>query len=249
MALREIRCFLQTHVRSVTDLEAVGVASFGPLNHGVIQATPKAGWSGFDWYDFIGSWGPVPCRVDTDVNAAALAEHHARRGEVRSLAYLTVGTGIGVGLVFADRILEGLMHPEAGHQLLGREPDDTFTGVCPFHGSCWEGLASGPSLQARWGQPGETLPPRHPAWDLEARYLARGCLNVFYTVQPEVLVLGGGVGTAAGLRRRVVRYLKSFSAGYLGVGSRMENWSARLQAPRHPNPGLVGAAILARQAR
>lgn len=247
-AVAEIQRFVQAHLGSPSDLEAVGVASFGPLNRGVIQSTPKLGWTGFDWFDLVAEWGPIPCRVDTDVNAAALAEYHARRGKVRSLAYLTVGTGIGAGFVLEGTILEGMMHPEAGHQLLGRESDDAFPGVCPFHGSCWEGLASGPALRARWGQVGEDLPPDHPAWDLEARYLARGCLNLFYTVQPEVLVLGGGVGSAGELRSRVTRYLRDFSAGYLGKGSPLEEWDLRLQSPLLPHPGLAGAALLARQA-
>jgi fructokinase len=167
-------------------LAAIGIASFGPIDpdpastsFGFVTSTPKPGWAQVDLAGAVARALGVPFGFDTDVNAAALGEH--RWGAARGLdtfVYLTVGTGIGGGAMVGGRLAHGLLHPEMGHLLIPRRDDDDFPGVCPFHGSCFEGMASGPALEGRWGQPAETLPDDHPAWELEAHYLALGLANI-----------------------------------------------------------------------
>ncbi|MCK7480988.1 MAG: ROK family protein [Candidatus Moduliflexus flocculans] len=134
------------------------------------------------------------------MNAAALAEYRLGAAEGQDPAiYLTVGTGIGGGAVVNGKLLHGAAHPEMGHMLMSRRGDDAFPGSCPFHGSCWEGLASGPAVEARWGRRGEDLPPGHPAWDLEAWYLAQGIVNLLMVLSPRAVILGGGISQVPGL--------------------------------------------------
>ena len=183
-------------------LAAVGVGCFGPVDlretsatWGFITTTPKAGWANVDVAGRLTRDLGVPVAFDTDVNAAAFGE--ARWGAAQGLdtfVYLTVGTGIGGGGLQRGQPMHGLVHPEMGHMLLPRDPSaDPFPGVCPFHGGCLEGLASGPAMLARWGQPAESLPADHPAWALEARYLALAAVNLVCTLSPQRIVLGGGV--------------------------------------------------------
>jgi fructokinase len=205
------------------DLVAVGVASFGPAEvrpgtpeYGRILATPKPGWSGADVVGTLGRAAPgVPVAFDTDVNGAAAGE--ARWGAGRDLAggallYLTVGTGIGGGVW--PRASGA--HAEMGHIPVPHDRSvDPFPGRCPFHGDCWEGLASGPALQDRWGMPAEDLPADHPAWDLEAEYLAAGLQALVLTLAPARAVVGGGVSAAPGLLSRVRAAIVRRLAGYL----------------------------------
>lgn len=178
-------------------VSAVGVGFFGPLDRaqGRITCTPKSGWPGADIQGALSGLG-VPVVIDTDVNAAALGEAWRGAGQgAQTLMYLTVGTGIGGGLLHEQRPVGGRWHPEVGHIPLPREADDQdFVSECPFHRSCLEGLASGPAIKARWGAAGETLGADHPAWDLEARILAAGLRTVAATCAPDRVVLGGGVG-------------------------------------------------------
>jgi fructokinase len=210
-------------------LTALGVASFGPIDlasrsptYGFITTTPKPGWA------------------HTDVNAAALAEQ--RWGAARDAAgvvYVTVGTGIGGGAVVNGRPIHGLVHPEMGHVRIPHDrAADPFAGACPHHGDCWEGLAAAPALAARWGRPPESLPDDHPAWDLEARYLAAGLVNVILTLSPERVVLGGGVMSRAGLLDRVRRHASVLLAGYVQA--------AEILAPElGERSGVLGAFALA----
>jgi fructokinase len=204
-------------------LAAIGVGCFGPVDlregsatWGFITTTPKAGWANVDVAGPLTKGLGVPVAFDTDVNAAAFGE--ARWGAAQGLdtfVYLTVGTGIGGGGLLGGQPMHGLVHPEMGHMLLPRDPTaDAFPGVCPFHGGCLEGLASGPAMLARWGQPAESLPADHPAWALEARYLALAVVNLVCTLSPQRVVLGGGVMEQAQLfpliRRDVVRLLNGY---------------------------------------
>jgi fructokinase len=201
-------------------VEAIGIGSFGPvdLERGVITTTPKPGWAHTDVAGEIGRLLGVPLAFDTDVNAAALGEY--RWGALQGLdvcCYVTVGTGIGGGILVGGKPLHGLQHPELGHLRIPHDrDDDPFPGVCPFHGDCWEGLASGPALEARWGKPAGELVDDAP-WALEARYLALGLLAVTGVVSPERIVLGGGVMNRVGLLESVQRQLDQLVNGYVAV--------------------------------
>jgi fructokinase len=228
-------------------LAALGIASFGPVDldrssptYGFITTTPKAGWAQTDVVGPLRRVVGVPVAFDTDVNAAALAEHRwgAAQG-AGSVVYVTVGTGIGGGAVVNGRPLHGLGHPEMGHMRIPHDhAADPFPGACPHHGDCWEGLAAAPALAARWGQPAQTLPDHHPAWDLEARYLALGLVNVILTLSPERVVLGGGVMARAALLDRVRADVSDLLAGYVRA--------AEIVAPALGHrSGVLGALALA----
>jgi fructokinase len=205
--------------QSAGRLCAIGIGSFGPvdLNTGYITSTPKAGWRNFDLAGSVGRALGVPVRLDTDVNAAVLGE--ARWGAARDVSnclYLTVGTGIGGGAIAGGEILHGLTHPEMGHI---RIPHDTavdpYPGVCPWHGDCLEGLASGPAIEGRWKSPGWDLPPDHPAWALEARYLALGISNFICTLSPKRILIGGGVMRQTHLYEMLNAEVAKILAGYI----------------------------------
>ncbi|MES2923481.1 MAG: ROK family protein [Verrucomicrobiota bacterium] len=203
--------------------ESVGIAAFGPIgivpgreNYGRILATPKPGWAGFSLIDSLYKAFPdAVLTLDTDVNAAALAE--ARIGAAAGLndvAYITIGTGIGGGILSGGNLIHGALHPEFGHLKVPRKPGDDFPGVCPFHADCLEGLASGPSIAARWGTPAHELPPDHLAWDTQAWYLAHGILALLAVVSPSRVIVGGGVSQGEGLHRKINTKLMEIAAGY-----------------------------------
>lgn len=208
-------------------LAAVGVGSFGPVDlrtgsptYGHITATPKPGWSGTDVVSPLRAALRVPVGLDTDVNAAALGEW--RRGAGRGLgtvAYMTVGTGIGVGAVVNGRPLHGLLHPEFGHVRIPHDwTRDPFAGSCPFHGDCLEGLASGEAMRRRWGQRAEDLDD--PAvWELEAAYVAHAVMNLTYALSPERIIVGGGVTKRAGLMGRMRTHAFDLAAGYPAISA------------------------------
>jgi len=183
-------------------ISAMGIGSFGPIDpnpgsatFGYITATPKLAWRNFNFAGAIRDALGTDVAFDTDVNAAALGEF--RWGAAQHLdtfLYLTVGTGIGGGGMVNGRLMHGRTHPEMGHIRVPHDREqDPFPGSCPYHGDCLEGLACAPAIRARWGQGGETLPDDHPAWDLEAHYLALGIQSWICTLSPQRIVLGGGV--------------------------------------------------------
>lgn len=204
-------------------LGGVGLATFGPVrlrpgagDHGRILATPKPGWSGAAVLAPFAERLDCPIAIDTDVNAAALAEHRwgAGRG-CTSLVYVTIGTGIGAGIVVNGRPIHGRLHPEAGHLLLRRDPSDSFAGTCPFHGDCAEGLLSGPALAARFGQAPTDVAPDDPRWLPLAQDLAHLLAALIHIASPERLLVGGGVGLgAAHLLQAAVERLPALLAGY-----------------------------------
>ena len=201
-------------------VDAIGIGSFGPVDlaRGVITTTPKPGWAHTDVSGEIGRLLGVPVAFDTDVNAAALGEH--RWGALQGLdvcCYVTVGTGIGGGILVGGTPVHGLQHPEVGHLRIPHDRDeDPFPGVCPFHGDCWEGLASGPAMEARWGRPADEVADDAP-WALEARYLALGVLALMAVVSPQRIVVGGGVLNRRGLLELVQRQLDQLVSGYVAV--------------------------------
>jgi fructokinase len=194
------------------NLAAVGVGSFGPIDvgRGQITTTPKPGWGDTPLATALRQELRVPVAFDTDVNAAALGEQRWGAAEdLDTFCYITVGTGIGGGGMVNGRLMHGLLHPEVGHMRIPHDRErDPFDGVCPYHGDCFEGLASGEAMRTRWGRPAEELDDE-AAWDLEAEYLALGLVNVICTVSPQRIVLGGGVPKHPALlplvRRRVRR--------------------------------------------
>jgi fructokinase len=242
---------------AVPDLEAVGVGAFGPVEvnresprWGTITTTPKPGWRDTDVVGPLAAALGVPIALDTDVNAAAVGEwaHGAAQG-LDTFVYLTVGTGIGGGVFANGRPVHGLLHPEVGHMLIPHDRErDPFAGSCPFHGDCFEGLASGTAMRERWGRPGEELTDP-AAWDLEAHYLALGLANVLLVVGAERIVLGGGVGAAPGLLPRVRTHLREALAGYIDSPRLTEaGIDDYLVAPGlGPRSGVVGAIELARR--
>jgi fructokinase len=203
-------------------VNAIGIGSFGPIDSkptsptwGHITTTPKPGWAHTNVAQEIGRRLSIPVAFDTDVNAAALGEH--RWGAAQRLdtfCYVTVGTGIGGGGMAGGKLLHGLVHPEFGHMRIPHDRDaDPFPGVCPYHGDCWEGLASGRAIEARWGQPASELAD-DTAWELEARYLALGLVSVTYVLSPERIVIGGGIMKRHALLPLVQRELAELMNGY-----------------------------------
>lgn len=229
-------------------VDRVGVGSFGPLrldgrapDAGHLLATPKPGWSGVDLAARISAAAQAPVVLETDVGAALLGEvrHGAAQGCAHAI-YLTVGTGVGAAVWADNTLLHGVLHPEAGHMRAPRLPGDRFPGVCPFHGDCVEGVASGPALRARTGRAGETLEPDHPAWAPTVHAIAHLVVNLVYTAAPERLVLGGGVGAASGVLARTQATAEALDGGYRGV-----DWARMLVAPGcGPEAALLGALCL-----
>ncbi|HQN00165.1 MAG TPA: ROK family protein, partial [Candidatus Hydrogenedentes bacterium] len=205
-------------------LSAVGIASFGPLDpgpgsptFGYITTTPKEGWAHTDLAGPISRALDIPVGFDTDVNGAALGEFRwgAAQG-LNTFVYLTIGTGIGGGAMVNGTLIHGLLHPEMGHVLPPHDwMADPFAGVCPYHGDCLEGLASGPAIEQRWNQKAENLPPDHQAWDLEARYLAHGIVPQIYILSPQRIILGGGVMEQAHLFPKMRRQVRAILKDYI----------------------------------
>lgn len=240
--MRKVVEYLQEH----GPLEAVGVSCFGPLDlaAGAIGKTPKLAWAGFPIREVLESALDLPVALDTDVNGAALGEQAcgAARG-CGDFVYVTVGGGIGGGAVSGGRVVQGAMHPEMGHIPVARHPREVegFQGWCPFHGDCLEGMASSPAIQLRWNMPPDELPDEHPAWDLEAFYLAQACRTMACLLSPELILLGGGVLARSGLRERTRIELERQLNGYLPT--------PRIEAPSLACPGLSGALEMARRLR
>jgi fructokinase len=239
-------------------VDAIGVGAFGPVDvdresptWGSVTTTPKPGWTDTPVAPVLRDRLGVPVAFETDVTAAALAEQRWGAGRDRpSLCYLTVGTGIGGGLIVEGRPVRGLVHPEVGHLRVPHDGErDPFAGTCPSHGDCWEGLAAGPALEARWGCPPDELPDDHEAWALEAGYLADGILAIVMVASPHRVIAGGGVLDRAGLRDAVAARLRERIAGYLASPLLAERIDDYLVAPElGDDAGVLGALAFAADA-
>lgn len=241
-----------------SQLQSIGVASFGPIDlrresptYGFITATPKPEWANTDMLGEIRRQFELPVGFDTDVNGAALAEHRWGAGkEVDTLIYLTLGTGIGGGIVIHGQPVHGLVHPEMGHIMLSKAPNDSYRGACPFHGDrCFEGLASGPAIQERWGQKAELLDFDHPAWRLEADYIAQALTTYICTLSPERVIVGGGLSVKEGLIEEVRERVSVLLSGYVRSESIQGNIDNYIVLPELAgNSGVMGAIELAKDA-
>lgn len=240
------------------DISALGIGTFGPVDlnpasptYGWITKTPKPGWQDTPLLQSLRDALGVPAKIDTDVNAAALAEWRlgAAKG-LNSCLYVTVGTGIGAGIVSEGKLVHGLLHPELGHMLLRQETDDPAPeGFCPYHQGCLEGLASGPAIEKRWGTKAQYLPPDHEAWNLETSYLAQMCMNAVCVLSPEKIILGGGVMQQKHLfpliREKTIRLLN----GYIQADAILDQIDTYIVEPGlGTKSGAIGALLLAREA-
>jgi fructokinase len=247
--------FFQAQENIHGKITAIGVASFGPLDpnpasptYGYITSTPKPGWANFDFISALADDYDLPIKFDTDVNGAALGEY--RWGAAQGLdtfIYLTIGTGIGGGGLVNGKLMHGLIHPEMGHIPLPHDFDaDPYKGGCPFHRDCLEGLANGPAIQARWGQPAESLPSNHPAWALEANYLALGLVNFIYILSPQRIIMGGGVMKQSHLFPLIRKKVLDILNDYVKSKQILEHIDDFIVPPAlGSNAGVLGALALA----
>ena len=245
--------FFEDAERQHGPVAAFGIGSFGPIeldrgspDWGRMLTTPKPGWSGADLVAPLRTRFGRPVALDVDVGAAALAEVRLGAGQgTRSLAYVTVGTGIGAGFIINGQPLHGLMHPEAGHMQVRRAPRDVdFPGVCPYHGDCLEGLASGPAILARWQRPLNELEAAHQ--EVIAWYLGQLCANLALTLSCERIAIGGGVMQTDGLLERIRAQARALLNGYLPRPQHRGELNEFIVAPGlGEHAGLAGALLLA----
>jgi fructokinase len=247
--------FLRDQSRAFGTLRAVGLASFGPLvldrgsaRYGFIDKTPKPGWSDVDMVGRLAAQCSCPIAFDTDVNAAALAEHRWGAGrQVTNLVYVTVGTGIGGGALVDGTPLHGLMHPEIGHMRPRRHPLDVkFDGICPFHGDCLEGLASGAAIRARTGTDLQRLDAAHALWQIEADYLGQLCAHLVLMISPQRIVMGGGVMSQERLLPMIRQRMQHWLGGYVNRRALLSEVEHYVVAPGlGVRAGVLGALQLA----
>jgi len=251
--LARVRDFFLESARKHGELAALGIASFGPVelnrravNFGHITNTPKPEWSNIPIVDMLSRSLSIPVAFDTDVNGAALGEANGGAADgLDHYAYVTVGTGIGAGLVSGGRPIHGFSHPEVGHMRVPRGPGDDYAGCCPFHGDCLEGLACGPAIRERWSTDPGDISADHPAWETEAHYIAAMCWNLTCLFAPQRIILGGGVMQADGLLGLVRERFSALAGDYFQA---LESAAADpyLVHPGHAGrSGEVGALMLA----
>ncbi|MCM2535877.1 ROK family protein [Neobacillus pocheonensis] len=235
------------------DLEAIGIGSFGPIDvnkesatYGNITSTPKAGWRDYPFVQALKDAFSVPIGFNTDVNAAALGE--ATLGAAKGLdscLYITVGTGIGAGAIVQGKLLQGQTHPEMGHILVRRHPNDEFQGKCPYHHDCLEGLAAGPAIEERWGDKGFHLVERPEVWELEGYYIAQALMQYILILSPKKIILGGGVMKQEQVFTAIYNYLQELVNHYV----ELPELSTYIVSPGlGDDAGITGSLLLAHQA-
>jgi fructokinase len=238
-------------------VQSIGIASFGPVDlipdsatYGHITSTPKPGWKDFDIVGQVERGLGVGVAFDTDVNGAVLAETlwGAARG-LQDAMYLTVGTGIGGGAIVGGQLVHGMLHPEMGHIRVPHDSAaDPYKGSCPYHDDCLEGLACGLAMEERWGARAETLAPTHPAWELEAHYLALGLATWVCTLSPRRIIIGGGVMRHTELLPRVRAKLATLLNGYIRTPEILDRLDEYVVAPAlREDAGVLGAIALAQR--
>ncbi|GAA4296391.1 ROK family protein [Anaerocolumna aminovalerica] len=234
---------------------ALGIGSFGPIDlnkeskmYGYITSTPKVAWANYNIVGSIKNSLSIPIGFDTDVNCSALGE--ATWGSTKGLSnsiYITVGTGIGVGVYINGELLHGMLHPEAGHILIHKHHKDTFKGVCPYHTTCLEGLASGTAIEKRWGKKAEDLREFPEVWNLEAYYIGQAIVNYILTLSPQRIVLGGGVIHQKQLFPLIREQVKEQLNGYIKTDQIEHIEEYIVPAKLKDNQGIMGCIQLAKQ--
>ncbi|MBP3577844.1 MAG: ROK family protein [Lachnospiraceae bacterium] len=237
-------------------IEALGIGTFGPADlnpasetYGCITTTPKQAWANYNIRKVFADTLQIPVGFDTDVNAAALGEaSFGCMANIQNGIYITIGTGIGIGVLAEGKLLHGMLHPEGGHILLERHTSDSYKGCCPYHDNCFEGLASGPAIEGRYGKKGIELKDIPEVWELEADYIAKALVNYILILSPERIVLGGGVMHQEQLfpliRKKTAEYLN----GYIKT-KELENLDSYIVPPSlNDNQGVLGCLKLAQQA-
>ncbi|MCM3670915.1 ROK family protein [Mesobacillus maritimus] len=234
-------------------LDAVGIGSFGPIDvnpesptYGYITSTPKEGWMNYPFVQSIKEALSVPIGFNTDVNAAALGEAtYGAAKDLDSCLYITVGTGIGAGAIVQGKLLQGWSHPEMGHILVRRHPGDQYEGKCGYHQDCLEGLASGPAIEARWGDKGVNLVDREEVWELEGYYLAQALMQYILILSPKKIILGGGVMKQKQVFTNIRKYLVELLNDYVTLP---DLHSYIVSPGLGDDAGITGALMLAREA-
>lgn len=251
-----VEFFRQHHLQQ--PIRAIGVASFGPVDpnpasptFGYVTTTPKPHWAHTDVVGHLRSALQLPIGFDTDVNGAALGEFRwgAAQG-LDSFVYLTVGTGLGGGGLVNGRPIHGLMHSEMGHMRVPHDLQrDPYKGWCTYHGDCWEGLTCGPAIEERWGTSARNLPPDHPAWALEAHYLALGVVNVITVLSPQRIILGGGVMEQTQIFPMLRKEVQALLQGYIQKAEITQEIDSYIVPPGlGSRAGVMGAIALAQDA-
>jgi fructokinase len=236
------------------NIAALGIGSFGPIDldrnsktYGYITSTPKLAWANYNIVGDIQKELQIPIGFDTDVNASALGE--ATWGSIKGLSsgiYITIGTGIGVGVYMNGELLHGMLHPEAGHVLLSKHQEDTFEGICPYHPNCMEGLASGPSIEKRWNKKAFDLKDQAVVWEMEAFYIAQGIVNYILTISPHKIVLGGGVMHQEQLFPLIRKQVTELLNGYVKTSQLEDLDNYIVPASLNDNQGIMGCIQLAK---
>lgn len=236
------------------ELEAIGIGSFGPIDvhrhsptYGYITSTPKLAWANYDFLGAMKKHFDVPMAWTTDVNAAAYGEYIAGSGKgLSSCVYYTIGTGVGAGAIQDGKFIQGFSHPEMGHSLIRRHPEDTYEGKCPYHKDCLEGMAAGPAIEGRNGKKGQDIAVDDPSWDIEAYYLAQCCYNTTLILSPEVIILGGGVMKQRQLLPKIRVEFEKMLNGYVKTPP-LEEYI--VTPALEDDPGTIGCLALAKEAQ
>ncbi len=234
-------------------IEALGVASFGPVDldsasptYGYITSTPKTAWRDFNLLGSLKKDLPVPMGFDTDVNGSLLGEvTYGDSKGISDAVYITIGTGIGGGIMSGGNLLHGMLHPELGHMKMLPHPEDRFTGKCPYHQYCFEGMASGPAIAERWGKPAYELSDRPEVWEMEAYYIAQAVSNLILILSPKRIILGGGVMHQEALFPLIRAKVPEILNGYIETKEIHDLDHYIVPASLHDDQGIMGCIRLA----
>lgn len=234
------------------NIDALGIGCFGPIcldkssdKYGYITSTPKLMWRD---YNIVGEFAKalnIPVGFDTDVNASCLGEATYGAGKgLSNVVYITIGTGIGAGILVEGKLLHGNLHPEAGHIKLLRHPKDNYEGKCPYHKDCFEGLAAGPAIEARAHISAKELKQDDIAWDIEAYYIAEAICTYILTLAPQKIILGGGVMHQTHLFPMIQNYVTNMLNGYINTNELSDIKNYIVPAGLKDNQGIVGCLVL-----